>query len=850
MKTAHQTVRTPIDSLDAANKDFAEDVFNLANSGKTGDPNGFAEAQFVNAPVGTIFIDEGGGVGEEVAYQKLLSGVWGFPQVSSNVVPKNDLTLSICEASKRFLSVRTKELFVHNAIPGQGTATISPSAGALIADFGTDYQSYQSVLVQGRGSIAGGRVLRAAGTPGTGTAQMRVGAYGSASFAWGLAGAKGNDDGLLECALPGAVAIGGAYAFGAPAALRSTYRGSISHGYVYGTAVGGTANIISGGNGSWAGGYCAGGTIQAKGSGSFAWGMTYGSARRIYANGYANVAMGYTDTGDIEATGYANCIQFGPGTNSQRDSMQIGNAGIRFKGTTGAPAVLQDGDRWVSGGFNYIRDNGATYKIVGSLPAEVQTRLITGTESIGNGTKTLRLHTNAVGAVFGVIAADNYGPYTDDVAELGVQSYVAGGIADVDFNPGVCMGTAYAYGGQTLSRVLNRGLGGAILGAYCQASYCYGGGSDILFGRTPGSGTPFSIGGITSGRTLAGGFGYQADAKILNYASDAGFICAHVRTFSRAAGPALKHTAELTTAVSGSMLFGSIDSSLTSNQILDSLLSCQTSGSFVGGLISANQGGTIKVDTGGGSMAHGFVQRQGTIRSYGVGSFARGNADSGTIYAGGSGSMASGLVADTDPTSQIKASGPGAHAFGYAKTGGAVIARGKGALAVGSAYDTGSDIDAVSDGSLAGGFIKGGGFIQSGDKGSMAFGYSKAGGGMGTSYPGAFALGHVDGAGSYISSSAKGAFALGFAIGGNDITARGPGALAFGDATSGTIDASVSNAWQFGPGANAQVNSMSIGTGPRFKGTTGAPLVLRDGDQWVNSGYVYIRSNGVSVKIT
>ena len=101
-----------------------------------------------------------------------------------------------------------------------------------------------------------------------------------------------------------------------------------------------------------------------------------------------------------------------------------------------------------------------------------------------------------------------------------------------------------------------------------------------------------------------------------------------------------------------------------------------------------------------------------------------------------------------------------------------------------------------------------------------------------------------------ILASGQGSFARGIANSGYDITASGIGSFAIGSATTAAIVASATNACQFGPGANALADSVQFGAaGLRVKGTTGAPGTPQNGDMWVASSYVYVRSNGVSVKI-
>jgi hypothetical protein len=67
------------------------------------------------------------------------------------------------------------------------------------------------------------------------------------------------------------------------------------------------------------------------------------------------MAVGSTNTGPITASAI-NAVQLGPGANSQADSLAVGGAGLRFKGTTGAPTTPAVGDHWIdAGGFMVVR---------------------------------------------------------------------------------------------------------------------------------------------------------------------------------------------------------------------------------------------------------------------------------------------------------------------------------------------------------------------------------------------------------------------------------------------------------------------------------------------------------------
>ena len=151
-------------------------------------------------------------------------------------------------------------------------------------------------------------------------------AYGYAGFAHGYC--RGGD---IYSSQKGSVAFGVGY----NASIRSTQRGSFAMGYANG------ANIQASGRGSFAGGYAYNFAISASGSGSFAF-------------GYANAAI---------TASAINAVQFGPGVNALADSLKIGVAGLRLKGTSGAPGAPADGDIWVANTNVYIRTGGVTQNI-------------------------------------------------------------------------------------------------------------------------------------------------------------------------------------------------------------------------------------------------------------------------------------------------------------------------------------------------------------------------------------------------------------------------------------------------------------------------------------------------------
>lgn len=181
----------------------------------------------------------------------------------------------------------------------------------------------------------------------------------------------------------------------------------------------------------------------------------------------------------------------------------------------------------------------------------------------------------------------------------------------------------------------------------------------------------------------------------------------------------------------------------------------------------------------------------------------------------------------TAGNSQIGVSSPGGFAQGYIRH-------------LGAASNVNySGIVASAQGGFAQGYIRnrigGTAYIEATGKGGLAHGYVRA-----------------DGEISRITASGRGAIAIGHprdTTTNSYITASGNGSGAFGYAFNATISATANNAFQFGVGANALADSLQVGNGGmRLKGTTGAPGTPQNGDIWVANGYVYIRSNGVSVQ--
>ena len=133
--------------------------------------------------------------------------------------------------------------------------------------------------------------------------------------------------------------------------------------------------------------------------------------------------------------------------------------------------------------------------------------------------------------------------------------------------------------------------------------------------------------------------------------------------------------------------------------------------------------------------------------------------------------------------------------------------------------------------------------------GGFTSAFTGAGGAVTNSGSGSFCSVFAN-VGATATASASGSFISGFVQGaGLSIQATANGAFAQGTSTTTSIIASAINAAQFGPGTNAQPDSLSVGTGIRIKGTTGAPVTPRDGDLWVASTAVNIRTVGVNLNL-
>lgn len=389
------------------------------------------------------------------------------------------------------------------------------------------------------------------------------------------------------------------------------------------------------------------------------------------------------------------------------------------------------------------------------------------------------------------------------------------------------------------------------------------------------------------------------EARIANVETDVSSIQEHVTDTTIESQKGIFVTGAGTTALANAgIIFGDAGVGATIQST-----GAAAKGSIVGGLatgtgstISNNATGCIVVGytkaggtlsaTNDGSAVFGAAYENGTITAGGIGSFATGfvstyGEPSGRIYSGsaggfgtfasgwvigggfigayGNGAFASGAMDNRGGhTGYIHAKAIGSFAQGYVDRCNRGIYSGSlGSFAQGFAYSDNGYIGANGSGSFAQGYVYNG-QIKAGQQGTFAHGYIWGGGVIDASGIGAVAIAYATGGGKVYSN---GNFSVVMArAGGDTINATGRGAIIMGTSwyNSSYITASGDGSVVFcytqdsNPATNAVDNSLQVGpdnTQVRIIGS-GAPLTPRNGDIWVANNYTYVRSNGVSVKIT
>jgi hypothetical protein len=259
-------------------------------------------------------------------------------------------------------------------------------------------------------------------------------------------------------------------------------------------------------------------------------------------------------------------------------------------------------------------------------------------------------------------------------------------------------------------------------------------------------------------------------------------------------------------------------------------------GTWIGALRAGGAGSTATVDNNLASVVMGSVVLGSSV-VHGVHKFEiveDGCLAGGVIDSGGFASLAGQSVT----ISAGSATAGGSFAWGQIKPGfggtQTIRANNAGAWAMGqiAALATTTSIDASGIGSFAQGGVAGSGGIHATANGSFAFGLASSSGG--------------------ITANAFGAFAGGYASSTGAILSSGFGSFAWGAPDVTGISATGSSSIQFGPGANAENDSLQVGiagTGIAIKGTTGAFGTPANGQIYNNAGTVEIESGGTQIKL-
>lgn len=241
---------------------------------------------------------------------------------------------------------------------------------------------------------------------------------------------------------------------------------------------------------------------------------------------------------------------------------------------------------------------------------------------------------------------------------------------------------------------------------------------------------------------------------------------------------------------------------------------------IIGGATNTASGAT-------GAFAQGNNAK--ALGSYG--SFAQGNA---ATASGNYGSFAQGGF--TLGYSTVAIGSYGSFSQGHITTASGNIgsfAQGKGNYSTGDPTIASGSYGSFAQGYLAtasganGSFAQGNNIIASGTNGSFAQGNNATANGNN----GSFAQGNA-----VTASGSNGCFAMGSAS-----TSSAAGAFAFGAGAKSTAIGAI----QFGTGTNSETNTLSMTTGIRIGGTA-APSSPRNGDIWVASNQVKVRTDGLT----
>jgi hypothetical protein len=638
------------------------------------------------------------------------SSVFGasFAKAGSTTRLRNEAYLGGFLAGTSFGDGGTSQLSIGTGAPGAfvsgfangyygGDAQISASAGggAFVGGYVYSYGTGTNGLITtaGTGGFAQGSIQASYG-------DCRIRAY-AGSFAQGFCGTSVAAYTANIDAAGSGFAQGQAQGTGAHSALISS-----SSSFAQGRANGGSIRSSYGG---FAQGLAqGGGFIDALVSGGFAQGFADGYDVKATAAGA--FAHGQAQAADVAATA-VNAVQFGEGTNAQADSLQVGSAGLRFKGTTGVPGTPQTGDFWVNAGKVYVQGTFVTNNVLTGNQAEFIERYGPGTKTVnrpwGNIFGALRANQAGAAAYIGNDYVGDYGTYPDYIPGLVAANSIAYGATSKAYvqaaGQGVAvLGTAFSKGAGTATLRGQSYWGGLVAGA----AVVYSGGVDALIGSSAYNhgwlcgGFAYCQGGtygyskIQPGGDAAFSWGYVQgwDGRGLIQAGKGGFALGSAEGYY---GNSLGKIQSGRGGFAAGRVVGT-----NANADITSVDAAFAFGRAIGttnlAYVRSDQSGGFAVGD-----AQGNANGSGRIRVSGLGGFAQGRA----VAAGGSGAL-------------LQAASAG---FAQGNAAGASLTAAASAFAQGQA--SGYDLTATAIGSFAQGLATGYAITASG-KGSMARGYA------------------------------------------------------------------------------------------------------------------------------
>jgi hypothetical protein len=240
--------------------------------------------------------------------------------------------------------VRATSGFAFGYAYGYGSGNKGSIEALIRGAFAGGYGGHGSIKATGAAAFAFGYCYK---EPPATFNDVLIQASGKGSFAAGYLNAEGGaTGGAILSQQPGAFALGFAYAYDTSSFAEVSTNGNGS--FALGAAEsfdGEQAMINTSGLGSLAGGYAKSDTT---------------GPAEINSQSPASFAWGYAAPNETISAQAANAVQFGPGTNAEPLSLQVGSGIMILGGVPGTPA---NGMIWLDAGVVKVRSNGSTVSL-------------------------------------------------------------------------------------------------------------------------------------------------------------------------------------------------------------------------------------------------------------------------------------------------------------------------------------------------------------------------------------------------------------------------------------------------------------------------------------------------------